>query len=166
MRYRATLTLSVVTRAGTRITRWRNLVGKKVGSRIYVHRRYASLVIPAEALQAAQKRLKRLHPRHRYACLMFDLKTGAVRFDESPDFDSAREPRVGHHVTVFRDGSTRAGKSEAIWHHRWLFVTDRYGGFDVGGSRQWSRKWAARFRRPSSGSVRVWRRQLREARLG
>ena len=156
----------VVTRSGTRIARWRNLVGKRVGTRIYVHRRCASLVIPANILRDSKDILRRRHPRHRYACLMYDLSTGAVRFDEAPDFDRAREPQVGRHVTVFRDGTTRVGESDAIWHHKWEFVLDSYDGFDVEASRQWSRTWAARLPEQASGSSRVWKGQLRRARLG
>jgi hypothetical protein len=155
----------VVTKAGTRIARWHNLVGKRIGDRIYVHRLYAPLVIPAEALRRAQEALGRLHPGHQYACVMYSLATGAVRFDEAPDFDSAREPRVGRHVTVFRGGATKAGTSDNIWHHKFCWVLDSYPGFDVEASRQWSRKWTARLPEPALGTKAAWEEQLWRAGL-
>jgi hypothetical protein len=92
---------------------------------------------------------------------MLDLKTHEVRFDHAPLFDVEREPMVGdmftvhpHRPLIFRR------HSNAIWHHRWLWVKDDYKGFDVAESRAWSARYLPLIAGAPKGSVRAWARQL------
>ena len=98
-----------------------------------------------------------------YNSIMFDSKKDVVRFDEAPDFDTAREPRVGRYVSVdLATGTAKEGKSDFIWHHKWLWVKDDYTGFDVDASREWSRKWASAMPEVAKGTERTFSEQLKK----
>lgn len=146
---------SIKTLAGTTIKRYKNLVGKQVGEQIYVHKNYASEVIPADLLDKAPSNFT-------YNTVMYNTKTGAIRFDEAPNFDTAREPRVGNYVTINPDGTQTIGKSESIWHHKWLWVKDDYAGFDVAQSKNWSRQWLSKVPEVAKGTVRSFEDQLKK----
>jgi hypothetical protein len=66
-----------------------------------------------------------------------NLKTDEVRLDEAPDFDEAREPHPGRmfHCPLNARGHA---SSDALWHHKWLWVMDDYPGFDAVESRRWA----------------------------
>jgi len=155
------------TRRGSAIRRYRNLVGKQVGSAIYVHKFYADDVIPKDVLRRAEEILTRSNPDFKYNTLMWDSKTNNVRFDESPDFDTAREPHVGEYIVVTTSGQLppRKGVSNSIWHHKWLWVKDDYNGFDVDKSKEWSRIWLAKLGEPAKGTDLSWKSQLRNVGL-
>jgi hypothetical protein len=69
----------------------------------------------------------------------------------SPDFDSADEPTAGEYCRVNLPGKgcgsqpvvTAIRRTSNIWHHKWLWVTDDYEGFDVEASFQRSQVWLA-----------------------
>ncbi len=126
---------------GTTIKRYKGIAGKEVSPQVYVHKDYAGQVVPAEALSKAEAVLSQEYPDFNYNTIMYDRKSGVIRFDEAPDFDSAREPIAGNTVTVYPDGSTRTGYSDSIWHHKWLWVDNDYEGFDVEDSWNWSKQW-------------------------
>ena len=131
---------------GTPIKRYKGGVGKYVQPQLYVHKDYAAQVIPEETLSKAESVLQEKYPDFDYNTLMYDTKTEAVRFDEAPDFDTAREPIAGNMVTVYPDGRTKTGYSDAIWHHKWQWVGDDYDGFDVADSWNWSKQWLSAIR--------------------
>lgn len=147
---------------GTPIKRYKNLVGKQVGSQLYVHKKYASKVIPTNILQKAMGVLRRDYPNFKFNTLMLDARANVVRFDEAPDFDTAREPHVGKVVAVFPDGSTKEGKSNSIWHHKWMWVMDDYDGFDVQKSKDWSRLWLSKVPEIAKGTDQSWGDQLQK----
>ena len=155
------------TRRGSAIRRYKNLVGKQVGSSLYVHKFYADEVIPKEILQRAEEILTRSNPDFKYNTLMWDSKTNNVRFDESPDFDTTREPHVGEYIVVSPNGERppRIGVSNSIWHHKWLWVKDDYNGFDVDKSKEWSRVWIGKLTEPAKGTDFSWKSQLRNVGL-
>ena len=127
---------------GTLIKRYRDSVGKNVGGQVYLHRAYATDVIPQDVLTSAEEILQREHPDFGYVCVMYDRKNGTVRFDEAPDFDTAREPIPGNYVIVDPStGKTKTGYSDYIWHHKWMWVKNDYKGFDVAESWNWSKAW-------------------------
>lgn len=116
-------------------------VGKEIGGAVYVHRDYRSR-LPEVVSQA----IKQLPVDFDFCVIKLTLKTNAVSFIQSPDFDSADEPTVGDSVSVAADGSVsrRRGLSDPwIYHHKWLFVEDDYAGFDVEESKTRSRHWLA-----------------------
>lgn len=143
---------NVSTQKGTKIKRYRNIVGKQVGPQLYVHRKYANEVIPNDVLRIAAKKLKQSNPTFKFNSVMWNRDTNAIRFDEAPDFDTAREPHVGKYITILPDGAVREGQSNNIWHHKWLWVKDDYQGFDVDKSKEWSKLWISKLQGIAKGT--------------
>ena len=141
-------------------------VGKVIGGAVYVHVRYVLDVVPPDLLAKAGA----LVVGFNWMAVRYDPKKGTVRFDEAPDFDSAREPRTGYMVTVFPNGTTRNSKgsadlpsspSDRIWHHKWMWVRDDYNGFDVAESKRWSGVWPLRIKNKSKiGTRALWEAAL------
>jgi hypothetical protein len=101
------------------------------------------------------------YPDYEYNCIRYSPKTGDVSFQESPDFDTAREPKVGDYITVKPDGTIKTGHSEYIFHHKWLWVLNDYSGFDVAESWDWSRQWLNTLQETSDGNgIGRWNAQL------
>jgi poly(A) polymerase len=151
------------TKQGSVIRRYKDNVGKLVGSSLYVHKDYADQVIPKQILKIALDIMTRARPEFRYNTLMWDVKRKIIRFDEASDFDKSSEPHVGDYVVVSLDGSfpPREGHSDSIWHHKWLWVKDDYRGFDVDKSKEWSKLWLAKLEEPAKGTDLTWQSQLR-----
>ena len=138
---------------GTPIKRYKNIAGKEISNtvskngvkethpQVYVHKDYADQVVPADVLNRAEEVLQQKYPDFQYNTIMWDRKSNDIRFDEAPDFDTAREPIAGNTVTVMPNGETKTGYSDAIWHHKWLWVGNDYKGFDVADSWNWSKQW-------------------------
>lgn len=133
-------------------------VGKEIGGKIYLHKQYACKVVSVDILCAA---IQLLPTDFIYNCLMVDRKRPyVIRFDEAPDFDTAREPHPGDMIEVNLDTKEiRHTHSDFIWHHKWMWVEDDYRGFDVQESYEWSRRWTQHITHPS-GSRRVWETQI------
>lgn len=145
---------------GSVIKRSKYGVGKLIGGCLYLHKDY-SQIIPQDILKNAESALKEAYPNFKYQCLKYDTKKQSVSFQEAPDFDSAREPIVGHYVTVTIDGKVKTGHSNYIWHHKWLWVKDDYIGFDIEESYRWSEKWLAVLEEPADGNgAERWKEQL------
>lgn len=134
-------------------------VGKEIGDKIYVHKNYADRIINKKDLAKAMILLPEYFS---YNCIMIDKnKPYTIRFDEAPDFDTAREPQVGDFIEIdFNEFLVREGHSNFIWHHKWMWVDDDYDGFDVNESYEWSKKWTGVITHPS-GSKRVWDEQTK-----
>jgi len=152
----------IKTQKGTPIKRYKNLVGKQVGPQLYVHKNYASKVIPINILQKAMTALRKLYPDFKFNSIMLDAKSGTFRFDEAPDFDTAREPHVGKYVSIDRNNTVREGKSNNIWHHKWLWVMDDYDGFNVEESKKWSETWLSKVPEVAKGTDASFNDQLRK----
>lgn len=140
-------------------------VGKEIGGQIYFHKNYVDDICP-NLYELAKDILEEEYPDFKYNCLMYDKKKpDTLRFDEAPDFDSAREPMPGNMLSV----DTSTGKiikrySPQIWHHKWLWVKDDYKGFDVEESYEWSKKWLEKISSPS-GYIDKWKAELKDAGL-
>ena len=145
---------------GSVIKRSRYGVGKDIGGQIYLHKNYATDVIPADVWEKA---LSIVPKDFAYNTVMYDSKKpNEVRFDEAPDFDTAREPHPGQMLKVnVTDGTATPAKGNGnmIWHHKWLWVKNDYTGFDVEESYNWSKRWLEKISNPS-GSLRVWNEAL------
>ena len=136
-------------------------VGKEIGGDIYFHKNYADKIVPMDILSNAKQILQQKYPDFQYNCMRYSPKTGAVSFQECPDFDTAREPKVGDYITVMSDGTVKTGHSEYIFHHKWLWVSDDYTGFDVNQSWEWSRQWLNTLQETSDGNgIGRWNAQL------
>jgi hypothetical protein len=141
--------------------------GKEIGGNTYVHKDYASQVIPAEMLDASNNAFQSAGLDWKPNAYSYNPRTRTVRLDEAPDFDTAREPRVGRYLSVTLDeqgnvSGTRQGKSDSIWHNKWMWVGDDYKGFDVAASKRWSEAWKSKMPKGTvaSGSKAVWDKQL------
>lgn len=116
--------------------------GKKVGTKIYVHRRYEETVVDKQLLAYAKRLAGCIDG---YDCVRYDTKDGAVAFQFADDFNGKDEPAVMLTVTVKQDGTVTRNRSNEdnppIWHHKWLWVRDDYKGFDVEESKARSKTW-------------------------
>lgn len=72
-----------------------------------------------------------------------DIKNNTISMIESENWDTAREPRVGNAYNINLDTEEiKTIKSKGqIYHHKWMFVSDDYTGFDIEESKRWSEKW-------------------------
>ena len=72
-----------------------------------------------------------------------DAKNKKVKFIESKDFNTAREPQVGNSYPVDLDAEKiKLTKAKGqIYHHKWMVVDESYKGFDIEESKRWSEKW-------------------------
>ena len=131
-------------------------VGKAIGGKIYVHKKYANHII------VNLSEVEKLLPHNFvYNCVVIDINHNIIRFDEAPDFDTAREPHPGNFVEInLQKNEFRKGHSDMIWHHKWMWVDDDYDGFDVNESYEWSKRWTQVITHPS-GSKRVWEEQIK-----
>ena len=149
--------LPLKTQKGSVVERSKKGVGKQIGGQTYVHKDYAKEVSPK--VGQAEKILKKTHPKFKYNSVV--VSPSGIRFDEAPDFDTAREPKVGNYVWVMNDGSTKTGKSENIWHHKWMWVKDDYKGFNVQSSKNWSKKWLGKVPDKAKGTKEGFEEQLK-----
>jgi len=151
----------IKTKSGTKIKRYKNIVGKEIGGKIYVHKKYADKVIPKQLLNNAKKILNESNPEFKYNAISYDKKTDTVRFDEAPDFNSATEPTIGNYISITQNKEVSKGSSNSIWHHKWLWVTDDYNGFNVYDSKNRSRYWLSKINGKASGSKTIFEQQLK-----
>lgn len=135
-------------------------VGKKMGSKIYVHKNYADLIVPKHILNKAKSILG---DDFKYNAIMYNISTpNIVRFDEVPGFDTEQEPTIGKMITIDVDNNIiKTSYTPQIWHHKWLWVKDDYKGFDVLESYNWSKKWLEKITSPS-GYIDKWEAELKE----
>lgn len=151
---------------GSRIARSSKYgVGKEIGGEIYVHKNYAEEVIPHLIWEGSRDALEKKYPDFEYNCVRYNPSTGAVSFQEVPDFDTAREPMVGEYVTVIYDPETataewkRPGYSKYILHHKWCWTRNDYPG--TSDSWNWSKQWLSTLRETSDGNgINRWNAQL------
>lgn len=146
-------------------------VGKLMGHHLYLHASYALEAIDAIRKLRPEAGLRlslafKMKPSFKFQCVRLDLKDGLVRFDEAPDFDTAREPHVGRWLTACHDGYRLEGFSQNIWHHKFLWVKPSYQGFSVEESEAWSAKYSPLIAGVPKASVRTWEAQLEAAGLG
>lgn len=152
------------TNKGSEIRRMFDKVGKAIGGYVYLHKDYAKDVMNPGRWKRAQKICKETDSDlfNSYNCIRYEFSTGNVRFDECPDFDTAREPHVGRYLEVSpkTDEVLRTGHSNNIFHHKWLWVKDDYKGFNVQESYEWSKLWLSKFQETAKGTDRTWQEQL------
>ena len=139
-------------------------VGQSISHRdIYLHKSYAPKVVPQELLQEATDVLSKSFPNFKYNCIRYSPKTNSISFQEAPDFDTAREPRVGDYITITPGSPAKKGHSDYIWHHKWLWVDNSYKGFDVAKSWNWSKQWLNTLKETSDGNGKArWDAQLKK----
>lgn len=133
-------------------------VGKRMGKSVYAHRDYEGGIVPEDVLERARKVLAESDPEmsDRYNAVKFDEDTKAVTFQHSPDFDEAEEPTVGDSVKIATNGGvsvTKQKQDPQIWHHKWMWVSDDYKGFDVPASMKRSLQWTSELKPGESSRI-------------
>jgi hypothetical protein len=141
------------------LKRYKGIVGKLIGGNIYVHRDYASLVIPN--LQKSIALIKSIP----YTIVKYNTKTQSISFIECNDFDTNPEPIVGD-VTIINGKNIKKIKSPKdpwIYHHKWLMVTEDYEGFNVQESILRSESWMNKgFDCSRIGKLSYWNKLMKE----
>ena len=138
-------------------------VGKDMMGKVYFHKNYAEDVVPKSLLEQAKAIAE--ERGFDYNTMMYDPKSRVVRLDESPDFDTAREPHPGRQLRINPDGTAKElPYQRQIFHHKWAWVKDDYDGFDVQESKDWSRRWlsANEGKGSPSGWMEKWNEKLDE----
>ena len=147
------------------LKRYQGIAGKFIGGQLYVHKDYASEVIPQDLLEKA----KSIVGDYPHNCIMYHKAKNVIRFDTAEGFDTEREPLVGDFRAVrVTDGMVKDGKTNTIWHHKWLWVKDDYKGFDVTKSVEWSKVWYPLLKSNktiASGYPKTWVQQLEQFNL-
>ena len=150
------------TRAGSRIVRSSVAgVGKAIGTKLYVHREYEHVIPYIRVIKDYIKFNTKELLTHPYNVVSFNKFGKMLSFIEAPDFDTAHEPTVGRITTFKVNGhGCNTRRPTSIYHHKWLFVDDKYTGFDVqesfGRSAEWTRHRGVDYYR--IGSKGYWRR--------
>lgn len=154
------------TSKGSEVMRMFGKVGKAIGGHVYLHKDYATDVMSPDIWEMAQEICEEADPDlfNSYNCIRYTFNNGNVRFDECPDFDTAREPHVGRYLEVSpKTGEVvRSGRSNSIFHHKWLWVKDDYKGFNVQESYDWSKLWLSKLKETAKGTDRTWQAQLNQ----
>lgn len=145
---------------GSPIKRSRFDVGKDIGGSLYFYKGYVDAVLDPETLDLFYES-DSICP-FEYNCIKYDYETKNICLVECPDFDSAREPVVGQILISGSSGESKVTRFfKQIYHHKWLWVTDDYNGFDVVESWEWSRTWLNILTEPANGSSQeAWLNQL------
>lgn len=119
--------------------RYLGTVGKRMGNYLYIHRKYVYLINPDLADEIEKIPFD-------FNLVKIDLTdtTTEVTVINCVEFDTVHEPRVGK-VTKFvkdnRVGIFEKSYDYLVYHHKWMFVTDDYDGFDVKESKARSEEW-------------------------
>ena len=152
---------------GTSFARGNNSypVGKVVGNQVYFHKNYVG-DMPENVQELYRKASADLPEGFKFNSLMYESakkgKPARIRFDEAPNFDTAREPITGKHWSYMSDGKTASGESKNVWHHKWQWVGDDYKGFNVDDSYGWSKQWTERLNKSPQSSPEKWDLELIE----
>lgn len=135
-----------------------------IGSKIYFHKDYALNILPINIFWYVYDIIDEYFSDFTYNCMCYDVKNHTLRFDEAPDFNTAREPHPGKILTLDLNSfhktlQCKITYSDMIWHHKWLWVASDYEGFNVYQAYDWSKTWLSCITHPS-GSLRKWNEEL------
>lgn len=116
---------------------------KKVMRCLYVHKTaFEQLPMEAQALVFLNQSKANESAFKNYTIIKVDMKTEAVSFIMSDDWDTANEPSVGNSMCCKADGTVKLSMAKGqIYHHKWEFVAYDYKGFNVEESKTRSYLW-------------------------
>ena len=143
------------------IKRYNNL-GKKVGGKVW----FLLDCIDDFKEVAIVERVKSLNADFSptQTVVRADLKSAEVVLIESPDFILKHEPSVGtsYHFDEKGDISKTVmpPQNPLIYHHKWLFVTSEYKGFDVDEAMQRSLLWKGKLGKNRQLSSKIGRSEF------
>ena len=143
---------------------------KKIGGAIYVHKSNMES-LSLEEMNLVSTRLEQILATE-YRLVNFEIikiAGDSVSFIECEGWNTLREPIVGDAYNVKADGSIKVTKKRKnnpqIYHHKWMFVSEDYTGFDIEKEKEWSKKWQSVVPKglsSSLGSQENWLKFLRE----
>lgn len=116
-----------------------NPVGKKIGSKVWLHVSYLHIFISDTKPVLSHKELIFTPDIARV-----DLKTGEICLIECSEFYTVHEPKIERTLLIKPDGSIKKGnenKDPLIYHHKWMFVKDDFNKFDVEEAKKRSIAW-------------------------
>lgn len=117
-----------------------NRIGKKMMGSIYIHKS-ALNTLTSDELNLYLNKLKFIKD-FEFDIVKINLKKQEVSFIASYDWNENPEPSVGDSILVKGDNGIKYTKgSNLIYHHKWMFVSDDYEGFDVEISKKRSELW-------------------------
>lgn len=119
---------------------------KKIGGSIYIHKsnlEELKEIIEENIFLRIMEASKNLPDSFNFEIIKYNKKDNKVSFIDSSDWNTAREPLVGDsYVTFIDDFNFKLIKSKGqIYHHKWMFVSNDYNGFDIEESKNWSKVW-------------------------
>lgn len=137
-------------------------LGKQMATKHYFHGQYGREMIPN--FNDYVSILQDILPDFEFNCLCMDhSKKDILRFDFSPEFDTAREPGIKEfaYVSLSEQSAVRKPAGKSIWHHKWLWVDPSYKGFDVKEAWEWSKLWLSTLNETANGSsIDAWNKQM------
>ncbi|QFT40080.1 MULTISPECIES: hypothetical protein [unclassified Vibrio] len=128
-----------------------NGVGKRISSNIWVHRTYASEHLTTHELNALEL------VDFQYDVVRLDLTTRDIALIRCEDFDGQHEPVIVETLNLSSGKRTTSNTNPLIYHHKWLFVTDEYAGFDVAAAKARSERWQLHSPRTRNFTSRIGR---------
>jgi hypothetical protein len=123
-------------------------VGKFIGGRVYFHKNYVDRFMSDPVFCKGYDFLERACTKEP-EIISYEIKTGIVSFIWCSDWDEAPEPSISGRVVYneklvhLLDTRNFHDSNPFIYHHKWLFVSDNYKGFDVEESKKRSLQWMA-----------------------
>lgn len=112
-------------------------VGKEIGGEVYAHKQY-EFQFPGIAKAKAK-----LPKGFVYHIVKYNMREKYFSFIVSNDFNTNPEPSVNGGIRVSKDGLKPFPDAGWIYHHKWMFVSDDYKGFDIEESKRRSEKWTS-----------------------
>lgn len=135
-------------------------VGKKIGTKTWMHLDYALGIIPSKLLTSGLQELSNAFIPN---LIRYDSKTQEIVFIECPDFNLVDEPVMGRYFSFSGPGTGMLSHSSSlVYHHKWLMVRDEYTGFNVELAKERSVRWKLASPRDKSfhskiGHLSFWR---------
>lgn len=148
--------------------------GKRIGSDLYIY----SECLPYGYYEKYRRGLFEIGKKYgsdemeKNHVIRFNTKNeNDISIMEVRNFDTDREPIIGNSYKVNLSSGeikfTKEKNNPYIYHHKWMFVSDNYKGFNVEESKRWSVKWKkalpqGRKTTSSIGYLKQWNNFLNE----
>lgn len=148
--------------------------GKRIGNDLYIY----SECLPYGYYEKYRRGLFEIGKKYgsdemeKNHVIRFNTKNeNDISIMEVRNFDTDREPIIGNSYKVNLSSGeikfTKEKNNPYIYHHKWMFVSDNYKGFNVEESKRWSVKWKkalpqGRKTTSSIGYLKQWNNFLNE----
>lgn len=119
---------------------------KKIGANIYVHKSNGDKLSENIRLAIRLIEMKHIPSGFNFEIIKINTNKNTISFIQSNNWNYAREPEVGDaYVFNLEEQKGKIIKSKGqIYHHKWMFVSDDYKGFDVNAAKAWSETWTSK----------------------